>query len=100
TGVMSDANGRYTLSIPEGTYTVTASFVGYKKVQIPNVVITANQTLELNIKMTGSTELKEVVVSYGRQRQREITGSLAVVSGVDLQDKPDNQFAQELQGKV
>jgi TonB-linked SusC/RagA family outer membrane protein len=100
TGVMSDANGRYTLSAPEGTYTVTASFVGYKKVQIPNVIITANQTLELNIKMAGGNELKEVVVSYGRQRQREITGSLAVVSGVDLQDKPDNQFAQELQGKV
>lgn len=53
-------------------------------------------TLQTNI-----GKLSEVVVvSYGKQRQREVTGSIAQVNAAELRDMPVNQFAQQLQGKV
>ena len=99
-GAVTDEKGAYTLNIPEGTYTITASFVGYKQMEFKNIVVASEKPVVLNISMTGAGLLKEVVVSYGKQRQRDITGALTVVSGTDLSDKPNNQFAQQLQGKV
>jgi TonB-linked SusC/RagA family outer membrane protein len=99
-GALTDAKGNFSLTVPEGTYTVTVSFVGFKKMEYPNTVVSADKPVVLTVNMTGSGLLKEVVVSYGKQRERDITGSVAVVSGIDLLDKPDNQFAQALQGKV
>ncbi len=98
-GTTTDSNGNFVLSVPEGTYTVTVSFIGFKKLEYPDIKVTSKPYI-LNVNMAGAGLLKEVTVSYGKQRQRDITGSLAVVSGNDLLDKPDNQFAQELQGKV
>jgi TonB-linked SusC/RagA family outer membrane protein len=98
-GTMTDSNGNFVLAAPEGTYTVVISFVGFKKMEFPNTQV-SSRPFVLNVSMAGAGLLKEVTVSYGKQRQREITGSMAVVSGTDLADKPDNQFAQELQGKV
>jgi len=98
-GTITDSQGNFVLSVPEGIYTVAISFIGFKKMEFPNTKITSKPTV-LNVNMAGAGQLKEVTVTYGKQRQRDITGSLAVVSGTDLLDKPDNQFAQELQGKV
>lgn len=99
-GVISDAKGEFSLTVPEGTYTIAVTFVGYKRMEYPDMVVGSKKPLNLSVTMTGSGQLKEVNVTYGKQRRNEITGSLAEISGTDLQNKPDNQFAQELQGKV
>lgn len=99
-GMMTDADGRYNISLPEGTYTVAASFVGYTRVESANVIINGNQTTALNIRLVAGSQLKEVTVSYGKQRAREVTGSLTQVDAAPLQDMPVMQFAQQLQGKV
>lgn len=100
TGVMSDSKGDFSLTAPEGTYTIAVSFVGYKRMEYPDILISSKKPVSLNVTMSGVGQLKEVTISYGKQRRNEITGSLAEVSGTDLRDKPDNQFAQMLQGKV
>jgi len=99
-GTQSDTKGNFTISVPEGTYTLVVTFVGYKKMEYPGLVVTGTKPASVNVTMTGAGQLKEVVISYGKQRRNEITGSLTEISGTDLQDKPDNQFAQMLQGKV
>ncbi|MBK0378466.1 SusC/RagA family TonB-linked outer membrane protein [Mucilaginibacter segetis] len=99
-GAIADADGNYTLTAPEGTYTVEASFVGFKTVDIPDVTVTANKPVVLNIKIVGGSMLKQVDVSYGKQRSREITGAIAQVDARPLQEMPVIQFGQQLQGKV
>jgi len=99
-GTLTDANGNYSLTVPEGTYTIAVTFVGFKKMEFPNTVASASKAFVLNVSMTGSGLLKEVVVSYGQQRQREITGSISTVDATDLEDRPITQFAEGLQGKV
>lgn len=100
TGTVADANGNYSIAIAEGVYTVQASFVGSKTVDIAGVNVVADKTTVVNITIAGGSELKEVTVSYGKQRGREVTGSIAQVDAHSLQDMPVMQFGQQLQGKV
>ncbi|RYE27121.1 MAG: TonB-dependent receptor [Sphingobacteriaceae bacterium] len=101
-GAVTDANGNYTIRVQEGTYTLVASFIGYAKYTIKEVKVIAGKQIDLNFKMgsNGNNQLQEVVVSYGTQRRREITGSIAQVDASPLQDMPVMQFSQQLQGKV
>ncbi|WP_244228303.1 SusC/RagA family TonB-linked outer membrane protein [Mucilaginibacter kameinonensis] len=99
-GDISNSLGMYNIAIPEGTYTIEVTFIGYNKLESKNVTITGNQTSVLNLSMTGGSMLKEVVVSYGKQRAREISGSISQVDASQLQDMPVMQFAQQLQGKA
>lgn len=99
-GAVTDGNGNYTLSIPEGSYTIEASFVGSKTMEFKNTQVTQNKTVVLNIVIKGGSMLNEVTVSYGKQRAAEITGSIVQVDAAPLTDMPVGQFAQQLQGKV
>lgn len=99
-GMMTNNDGSYTIAIPEGAYTVAVSFVGYKRLETADVKVTGNQTTILNISLVPGMLLKEVTVSYGKQRIKEVTGSLTQVDAAPLQDMPVMQFAQQLQGKA
>jgi TonB-linked SusC/RagA family outer membrane protein len=99
-GTIADAGGNYSLELTAGTYTIQASFVGFKMLEFKNITVSSAQPHELNISFTGGNELNEVTVSYGKQKSREVTGSIAEVKMEPLQDMPVMQFGQQLQGKV
>jgi TonB-linked SusC/RagA family outer membrane protein len=100
TGAYTDASGKFSLQLQEGSYTIQASFVGYKTLEFNDVKVNAAKAYVLNIQFTGSNMLDEVTVSYGRQKSREVTGAIAEVKMESLQDMPVMQFGQQLQGKV
>jgi len=99
-GTMTDEEGHFLLRVAPGTYTVRVSYIGYETYEQKSVNILEDQDTPLDVAMRGTGQLEEVVVSYGTQRRREITGSLEELSTADLQDMPVNQFAQQLQGKL
>ncbi|MDQ7949444.1 MAG: SusC/RagA family TonB-linked outer membrane protein, partial [Pedobacter sp.] len=98
--ISADANGDYLLKLAPGTYTLTSTYLGYTTQVANNVIVTAGKETIVNFKMEGSTQLKEVVVTYGKQKSREVTGSIVTLSSQGLDDMPVNQFAQQLQGKA
>ena len=95
-------SGTYALRVAPGTYTIVATFVGYASKEVRDVTVTAGTETTLNLQMGSGkgSQLQEVTVTYGRQRRREITGSIATLNAAPLQDMPVQQFAQQLQGKV
>lgn len=99
-GTTADAQGNFSIRVAEGTYTLTASYIGYTSADQVNVKVTAGKETVVNFKLSSNVQLQEVQVSYGKQRAREITGSVAQVDASTLQDMPVNQFAQQLAGKV
>lgn len=99
-GTTADAKGNFTLVVAEGTYTLTASYIGYTPSEKAMVKVTAGKETIVNFKLASNVQLQEVVVSYGKQKAREVTGSVAQVNAAELQDMPVGQFAQQLQGKV
>jgi len=94
-GAQTDISGNYAVPATAGA-TLVFSFVGFEEKEI----LVGNESL-INVALAPSSKyLDEVVVSYGRQREREVTGSIAQITASELQDMPVNQFAQQLQGKV
>jgi len=65
-GVNSDAEGKYIFkSISPGKYNIEVNYVGYRKKNIKNILITANKIKTLNIKLEQNVELAEYeVVEY------------------------------------
>lgn len=94
-GVSTGADGQYSIQASPGTTLIYQS-IGYEKREI---VVGDQGTINISLKAT-TVGLNEVTVSYGKQRSREVTGSIAQVNAAQLQDMPVNQFAQQLQGKV
>ncbi|MEL6821690.1 MAG: TonB-dependent receptor, partial [Calditrichota bacterium] len=45
-GDVSDANGKYTMDLPAGDYTVTVSFVGFKTQEIPVTISDGQETIQ------------------------------------------------------
>jgi len=70
-GANTDIDGKYTITIAPGNYTVQFSFVGYETVEVP-VTVVANETITLNNSIgSGSYKLKDVVVKSSGGREKE-----------------------------
>ncbi len=101
TGAATDIDGRFEIGgVAPGTYTVQATFLGFEPRAIEDVAVTGGQTTPLDIEMEMSTiSLGEaVVVGYGVQRRRDVTGSVTTVDPVRLDESATTNFAQALQG--
>jgi TonB-linked SusC/RagA family outer membrane protein len=96
-GTMSDADGNYTLNVPVGSKTMVFSYVGMKRQEVD----IAGQTI-LNAVMEPETQMMEevVVVGYGVQNRRDVSGSIATVKGDAIKTIPVQSFDQALQGKA
>jgi TonB-linked SusC/RagA family outer membrane protein len=102
TGSATNPDGEYTIEgVPEGTYTLRATFVGYQTFET-EVTVQANQTVTQDIAMQpGTVGLDEVVVTgYGSQQRSEVSGSVSSVTSEDLQDIPAQNPESLLQGRA
>lgn len=72
TGTTTDFDGIYNLSLDEGTYTLVFSYLGYKTVEITDVVIKASEAATVNVNMETLAEgLDEVVVTVSVRKNTE-----------------------------
>ena len=73
-GGATDDKGYFRIEkIPVGRVTVAASYLGYKKVILPNTQVTAGKEVVLHIDMEATpAEMKEVQVSTGKRRGESI----------------------------
>ncbi len=70
-GTNTDIDGKYTLTILPGSYTLQFSFVGYETIEVP-VTVVADQTVTINKALgSGSYTLKDVIVKNTASRQKE-----------------------------
>lgn len=93
---VTNAAGEYTISVPaNGTLVFTS--IGFNAKEIP----VNNQTI-INVSMTTSTQDLEqvVVVGYGTQKRKDLTGSISSVSGEEVSRMPAVNPLSSLQGKV
>lgn len=96
TGTTTDNNGEYQLNAPaNGTLVVTS--IGY-----PAKEVTVNNQTTINVTVAASiTDLDQVVVvGYGTQRKKDVTGSVATVNLEVVRDAPNTNVGQMLQGTV
>jgi len=96
-GTVTDFDGNYNLNVADGNATLVFSYIGFTTQEIP-----VNGQSEVNATMTeDATALDEVVlVGYGTQIRREVTGSVQTVDLTELADIPVTQVTQKLQGQL
>ncbi|WP_273215223.1 SusC/RagA family TonB-linked outer membrane protein [Runella zeae] len=96
TGTLTDVEGKYSITADENA-TLTFSFIGFNTVE-ENI---ANRT-QINVNLTAASQVLDevIVVGYGSQRKRDLTGSIGKVKGEELFKQPVQTATQALQGKV
>ncbi|HWB62840.1 MAG TPA: carboxypeptidase-like regulatory domain-containing protein, partial [Chitinophagales bacterium] len=80
TGAVTDAQGNYRIeNVPVGRVNLLASYIGYKKVYTPNILVNAGKETVLNFGMASAIETKQEVVVSGLKRGESIN-EMAILS--------------------
>ena len=94
-GVITDIDGNFTLNVQPGA-TIVVSFIGYQ----PQEIVVGNQT-SFKIQLKEDTELLDevVVVGYGVQKKKLVTGATVEVKGEDIAKLNTTQALGALQSQ-
>jgi TonB-linked SusC/RagA family outer membrane protein len=95
TATVTGPDGSFSITTPAKS-TLVFSSVGYQTVEV------AANTNPIDVSMTPTNNsLSEVVVvGYGSRAKRDITGSVAKVSGKDITNTPTTSFESAIQGRA
>lgn len=97
-GTLTGTNGRFSLRVPSPNDTLVFSFLGYRTEEVPidgrSVV-----NVEMTVEAIALEEL--VVVGYGTQQRRDVTGAVSSLDAEELTDIPTSaNVTQTLEGRV
>lgn len=94
-GVITDIDGNFTLNVQPGA-TIVVSFIGYQ----PQEIVVGNQT-SFKIQLKEDAELLDevVVVGYGVQKKKLVTGATVEVKGEDIAKLNTTQALGALQSQ-
>lgn len=96
-GTATDVDGAFTLNVPEGGAVLTISYTGYTQKE---VALTATNVYDITLESEATILQDVVVVGYGTQQKRDITGNIATIKGDDISSLAVQSFDQALQGKA
>ena len=93
----TDESGNYSITINNSVNSLRFTYIGYASKQV-----TINNQTTINISLAPSAaDLEEVVVvGYGTQVKKDLTGSVASVKMSDLKDVPLSTVESALQGRA
>ena len=96
TGVATDLNGEFKLTVPLGA-TIVVSFIGYTDKEI---VYKGESKLDISLSES-ATELEEVqVIAYGATKKVTITGAISSIGTSDILKTPSGSISNALAGKI
>jgi TonB-dependent starch-binding outer membrane protein SusC len=96
-GATSDADGRYSISLPDGKGTLVFSFIGFTPKEVA-----INGKTSLNVTLTDDAKALEevVVIGYGVQQKKDLTGAVSQVKATQLENENPNSVQDVLRGNV
>ena len=96
-GTVTDLDGNYSLDLADGNAVLVFSFVGYNTVELP---VEGQSVLDVTMEPDIMSLDEIVVVGYGEQAKKDITGSVSVVGAETFDARPNSQFGNLIQGKL
>lgn len=95
-GVTTDENGKYSINLEAGSYTIQFSFLGYETIE-EKVDVKAGETVTINKALgSGSYQLKDVVIQNTVSREKESALLMEQKNAVEMKQSIG---AQELSRK-
>lgn len=96
-GTTTNANGRYELSGVQPDDSLVFSFVGFEK---QTIGVNGSSSVDVALTSTISSLNQVVVVGYGTQKKKNLTGAVAQIGGENLVNRPNTNIIKSLQGLV
>ncbi|MEN9859129.1 MAG: hypothetical protein RIT50_1251 [Bacteroidota bacterium] len=96
-GTTTSKDGLFSINVPAGATTLVFSFVDFTSTE---VVIGGKSVINVALTSEDKAMSEVVVVGYGTQRKRDLTGSVTQVKAADLQNRPIQGPDQALRGQV
>lgn len=96
-GTTTDVTGKFALSVPSGSSVLVFSYIGYTAKKMP----VGNQT-NINVVLQPDAKALEevVVVGYGTQAKRDVTGSIVSVNSEKIEERQPVSVFDALQGQA
>ena len=96
-GTQTGADGKFSIKVAQGQSALTFSFIGF----VPKTVTLGNGS-NINVSLESDSKVlsEVVVVGYGTQSKKEITGSQSTVKAADIANAPILSPEQALQGRA
>ncbi len=94
-GTTTDAAGKFSLSVPDGAVLVI-SYLGFGKQEVK----ATDGTMRVALIATNTGLNQVVVVGYGTERKKDLTGAISSIKSEDLTRTASNSFTTAIQGKV
>jgi TonB-dependent starch-binding outer membrane protein SusC len=96
-GAIADVDGKYSITVTSSTAVLVFSFIGYESQE---AVVGSLSTIDISLKQSLNTLDEIVVVGYGTQQKRAISGSVTKVAEKDFNAGISRTAADFIQGKV
>ncbi|HEY4198878.1 MAG TPA: TonB-dependent receptor [Mucilaginibacter sp.] len=98
TGTQTQPDGTFKLTLPaSGATTLVFSYIGYARQE---VAILNKSVINVALVPNSNTLNDVVVVGFGTQRKKDLTGAIAIVNTNSLKSQPAASAAEALQGKA
>ncbi|ANH84155.1 hypothetical protein A8C56_22705 [Niabella ginsenosidivorans] len=95
-GTITNNNGEYTLTVGNNAV-LQISAIGYQSQEVP---VAGKNIVDVQL-VAAVTQMDQVVViGYGTQTKKDLTGAVSVISEKDIKDRPLVNAAEALQGKA
>lgn len=95
-GTTTDLNGKYILSVPDDKTVLVFSMVGFDNQEIP---VKGREVIDVLLKRASNSLNDVVVVAFGKQKKRDIIGSVTTISPSELKI-PSSNLTTALAGRL
>ena len=96
-GTVTDFDGSFELNIPGDDTVLDISYTGYKPMEVE---VGSQSVLTLTLEPDFAALEEVVVVGYGTQKKRDVTGSIATLGEDKIGNLPVSSSVQAMQGQV
>lgn len=97
TGMVTDINGRYSITVSNDEAVLQFTFVGYNTQEI---VVGNQRQIPVTLTEATTTIDEVVVIGYGTARRADFTGSIVSVGSEMIREIPSANVIQSLQGRL
>ena len=95
-GTTTDINGKYILSVPDDNAVLVFTMIGFDNQEFP---VKGKEIINVQLKRASNSLNDVVVVAYGKQKKRDIVGSVTTISPEELK-VPSSNLTTALAGRL
>jgi TonB-dependent starch-binding outer membrane protein SusC len=96
-GTTTQNDGSYKFNVSSSKATIVYSFVGYVQRE---VIVNNQSTINISLQPDNTALTEVVVVGYGTQKKKDLTGSIASADLVAFKESPNVSILQSLKGSL